>query len=103
MTNKKITAAITSVGHFLPEYRLTNKMLEGIVDTNDEWIVTRTGIRERRIAKDSEAISDLAIPAARRAVEMAGGDLATIELVIVANYWPDTDDPTPEVAERFGR
>ena len=48
----KITAAITAVGKYLPEYRLTNKILETMVDTNDEWIVSRTGIKERRILKE---------------------------------------------------
>ena len=48
----KITAAITAVGKYLPEYRLTNKILETMVETNDEWIVSRTGIKERRILKE---------------------------------------------------
>ncbi len=50
----KITAAITAVGKYVPEYILTNKELETIVDTNDEWITTRTGIKERRILKEEE-------------------------------------------------
>ena len=61
----KITAAITAVGKYVPEYVLTNKILETMVDTNDEWITTRTGIKERRILKDPEkGTSYLAIQAA---------------------------------------
>jgi 3-oxoacyl-[acyl-carrier-protein] synthase-3 len=66
----KITAAITAVGGYVPEYRLTNKELEKIVDTNDEWIRTRTGISERRILKGKgKATSDLAIPAVLQILE----------------------------------
>ena len=66
----KITAAITAVGGYVPEYRLTNKELEKIVDTNDEWIRTRTGITERRILKGPQkASSDLAIPAVMQILE----------------------------------
>ena len=60
----KTTAAITAVGGYVPEYRLTNKELESIVDTTDEWIRTRTGIEERRILKgEGKASSDMAVPA----------------------------------------
>ena len=62
----KITAAITAVGKYVPDYALTNKELETLVDTNDEWIYTRTGIKERRILKDADkATSYLAIQAAK--------------------------------------
>ena len=61
---KKITAAITSVGGYVPEYRLTNAILETMIDTNDEWIKTRTGVEERRILKgEGLATSDMCAPA----------------------------------------
>ena len=61
----KVTAAITAVGKYVPEYILTNKELETMVDTNDEWITTRTGIKERRILKDEgKGTSYLAIKSA---------------------------------------
>ena len=61
----------------MPERVLTNDDLSKLVDTNDEWIVERTGIRERRIAADDEALTDICLPAARRALEMAGVDPAS--------------------------
>ena len=64
--------SITGLGCHVPERVLGNDELSTIVDTNDEWIVERTGIRERRIAADDEALTDLCLPAARRALEMAG-------------------------------
>ncbi len=80
---------ITGIGVQVPEKVLTNADLERMVDTSDEWIVERTGIRERRIARDDEAASDLAIPAARQALERAGVDAADLDLVIVATSTPD--------------
>ena len=65
-------AKITSVSHYLPERRVTNKDLERIVDTSDEWIVERTGIRERRIADKGQATSDLGAAAAKRLLEKRG-------------------------------
>ena len=66
----KLTAAITAVGKYLPEYILTNKELETYVDTNDEWITTRTGIKERRILKDPEkATSDIGVEAINKLFE----------------------------------
>ncbi|WP_299333020.1 beta-ketoacyl-ACP synthase III [uncultured Psychroserpens sp.] len=86
----KITAAITGVGAYLPEYRLTNKILESMVDTNDEWITTRTGIKERRILKeDGKGTSYLAIKAAQDLINKKGIDPKDIELVIVATATPD--------------
>lgn len=86
----KITAAITAVGAYVPEYVLTNKMLENMVDTNDEWITTRTGIKERRILKDEgKGTSYLAIKAAQDLINKKGIDPKTIELVIVATATPD--------------
>lgn len=86
----KITAAITGVGAYLPEYRLTNQILETMVDTNDEWITTRTGIKERRILKEvGKGTSFLAINAAKDLINKKGIDPKDIELVIVATATPD--------------
>ncbi|MDG5491020.1 beta-ketoacyl-ACP synthase III [Psychroserpens sp. SPM9] len=86
----KITAAITGVGAYLPEYRLTNQILETMVDTNDEWITTRTGIKERRILKEEgKGTSHLAIKAAQDLINKKGIDPKAIELVIVATATPD--------------
>ncbi len=84
------SAAITAVGHFLPEYRLTNAELETIVDTNDEWIRTRTGISERRILKDpTKATSYMATKAAEELLEKRGITAEEIDLIIVATVTPD--------------
>lgn len=86
----KITAAITAVGAYVPEDVLTNKMLEEMVDTNDEWIFSRTGIRERRILKDPEkGTSFLAIKAAEDLLKKSGVDPLEIDMVIVATVSPD--------------
>jgi 3-oxoacyl-[acyl-carrier-protein] synthase-3 len=86
----KITAAITSVGAYVPDYVLTNKILETMVDTNDEWITTRTGIKERRILKEEGAgTSYLAIKAAEDLIAKKNLDPKEIEMVIVATATPD--------------
>ena len=86
----KITAAITAVGAYVPEYKLTNKELEGLVDTNDEWITSRTGIKERRILKDdAKATSYLAIKAAQDLIAKRNLDPAEIDMVIVGTATPD--------------
>ena len=86
----KITAAITAVGKYVPEYVLTNKILETMVDTNDDWITTRTGIKERRILKDPEkGTSYLAIQAAKDLLKKADLDPLEIDLVIMATATPD--------------
>jgi len=86
----KISAAITAVGAFVPEYRLTNQILETMVDTNDEWITSRTGIKERRILKDeNKGTSHLAIKAAENLIERAGINPEDIDMVIVATATPD--------------
>jgi 3-oxoacyl-[acyl-carrier-protein] synthase-3 len=77
----------------VPEKVLTNQDLERLVATSDEWILSRTGIRERRIAADHEALSDFAVPAARRALEMAGVDGEEVELVICGTVCPDMPFP----------
>jgi len=93
MTNP-IRAAILGTGAFAPEKKLTNADLEKMVDTSDEWIVTRTGIRERRIADDSMASSDMALPAARQALQRAGLTPDEIDLIIVATISPDMNFPS---------
>lgn len=86
----KISAAITAVGAYVPEYVLTNQILETLVDTNDEWITTRTGIKERRILKDEgKGTSFLAIKAAKDLINKKGLNPEEIELVIVATATPD--------------
>ncbi|MEN8815961.1 MAG: beta-ketoacyl-ACP synthase III [Nonlabens sp.] len=85
-----IKAAITAVGAFTPEYKLTNAILETMVDTNDEWITSRTGIKERRILKDKDkGASYLAIQAALDLISSAKLDPTTIDLVLVATVTPD--------------
>ncbi len=87
---KKITAAITAIGKYTPDYRLTNKELETIVDTNDEWITTRTGIKERRILKgDNLGTSFMAIKAAENLLEKSKINPEEIDMVIVATATPD--------------
>jgi 3-oxoacyl-[acyl-carrier-protein] synthase III len=86
----KITAAITAVGGYVPEYVLTNKELEKMVDTNDEWITTRTGIKERRILKgEGKGTSDLAAPAVLELCRKKGIDPLEIELLICCTTTPD--------------
>ena len=86
----KLTAAITAVGKYLPEHVLTNDMLSKMVETNDEWITTRTGIKERRILKeDGKGTSFMAINAANDLIEKKNLDPKEIELVIVATATPD--------------
>jgi 3-oxoacyl-[acyl-carrier-protein] synthase-3 len=82
-------ATIAGTGMHVPERVLTNQDLEKMVDTSDEWIFERTGIRERRIAAEDEASSDLAAAASRRALEMAKLDAADIDQIIVATTTPD--------------
>jgi 3-oxoacyl-[acyl-carrier-protein] synthase-3 len=85
-----IKAAITSLGAYLPEYKLTNQVLEGMVDTTDEWITTRTGIKERRILREKgKGVSFMGIAAAREAIEKRGIDPKEIEVVIFCTVTPD--------------
>jgi 3-oxoacyl-[acyl-carrier-protein] synthase-3 len=87
----KVTAAITAIGSYVPEFVLSNKVLETLVDTNDEWITSRTGIKERRILKEEEGqgTSFLAIKAAQNLIDKAKLDPKEIDLVIVATATPD--------------
>ncbi len=82
-------AAISGLGAYLPEKVLTNFDLEKIVETTDEWIRTRTGIRERHIAAPHQSSSDLALPAAQEAIQNAGLTVKDIDLIIVATISPD--------------
>jgi len=85
---------ISSLGIYVPPRILTNADLEKMVETSDEWIVTRTGIRERHIADDSQATSDLCLEAARRALEQASLTVEDIDLILVATSSPDTLFPS---------
>ncbi|MCG7500390.1 ketoacyl-ACP synthase III [Tenacibaculum sp. Mcav3-52] len=86
----KITAAITAVGKYIPEHALTNKELETMVDTNDEWITTRTGIKERRILKgEGLGTSFMAIKAAEDLLQKSNTNPEDIDMVIVATATPD--------------
>jgi 3-oxoacyl-[acyl-carrier-protein] synthase-3 len=86
--------SITGLGAYAPERVLTNDELSTIVDTNDEWIMERTGIRERRIAAPEQALTDLALPAARAALEQAGVEAKDIDLLVCATVTPDMMFPT---------
>lgn len=92
--SQKIYAAITGVGHYAPEKVLTNEDLEKMVDTSDEWIRTRTGIRERRIAAEGEFTSHMGTAAARRALDMAGLAPEKVEAIYVATCTPDMIFPS---------
>lgn len=87
------TCSVTGVGSYVPSRILTNADLEKMVETSNEWILTRTGIRERRIAADDEFTSDMAVLAANRAMEMAGVTADQIDLIIVATITPDMPFP----------
>jgi 3-oxoacyl-[acyl-carrier-protein] synthase III len=88
--NKKITAAITAVGGYVPEDKLTNSDLEKMVDTNDEWIRIRTGVEERRILKgEGKATSDMVVPAVKQLCEKRGIDPLEIDCLIVATVTAD--------------
>jgi 3-oxoacyl-[acyl-carrier-protein] synthase-3 len=84
-----LAVGITGLGAYAPERVLTNADLESMVETSDEWIVTRTGIRQRHIAAPEQAASDLALPAARDALEQAGVRADEVDLVVVATATPD--------------
>lgn len=89
-----MNVGIIGAGKYVPEKILSNKDLEQMVDTNDEWITTRTGIKERRIASNEEATSDLALKAAEAALKSAGLTGSDIDLIIVATITPDMAFPS---------
>ena len=86
-------AAITAIQGWAPDYVLTNAELEEMVDTNDEWIMTRTGIKERRLAARNQATSDLGYEAALPALEAAGIKAKDLDLIVVATCTPDAPMP----------
>lgn len=90
----KIRTGILGVGKYLPKQILTNADLERMVDTTDEWITTRTGIKQRRMASDNEVTSDLAVKAAKGALADAGLEASDIDLIIVATITPDMFFPS---------
>ena len=101
----KTTAAITAVGGYVPEYRLTNKELESIVDTTDEWIRTRTGIEERRILKgEGKASSDMAVPAIEEILRKKNIAASDIDCIICATVTPDMVFPATAniIADKIG-
>ncbi len=87
------TCSITGIGSYVPEKILTNHELEKMVETSDDWIVSRTGIKQRRIAAKDEFTSDMAVKAAHRAMKMAGITAADLDLIIVATITPDMPFP----------
>ena len=89
-----VRIGITGLGTHVPERVLTNDELAQYVDTSDEWILERTGIRERRLAAEDEALTDIALPAAQEALEDAGVDGRDIDLLICATVTPDMMFPT---------
>jgi 3-oxoacyl-[acyl-carrier-protein] synthase-3 len=99
-----VRVTITGLGAYAPERVITNEELAQMVDTSDEWIVERTGIRERRIAADSQALSDLSLPAVRQALEQAGSDGTDVDLLIVATVTPDMMFPSTSaiLADQLG-
>ena len=102
---QKIHAAITAVNGYVPDYVLTNHELETMVDTNDEWITTRTGIKERRILKgEGLATSDMAVPAVKGLLEKRGIGAEEIELIIFCTSTPDMPFPATAniLADKIG-
>jgi 3-oxoacyl-[acyl-carrier-protein] synthase-3 len=99
-----VEVCIAGTGSYVPEKILTNADLSAMVDTSDEWIFTRTGIKERRIAAADEFTSHMAVKAAERALEQAGLAAADVELIIVATITPDTLTPATAcyVQQRLG-
>jgi 3-oxoacyl-[acyl-carrier-protein] synthase III len=99
-----VAVTITGLGAYAPERVITNDELAQMVDTSDEWIMERTGIRERRVAADSDALSDISLPAAQEALEQAGSDGRDIDLLIVATVTPDMMFPSTSaiLADRLG-
>jgi len=93
-TANRNAISITGLGAYVPERVMTNDELSTMMDTSDEWIRERTGIRERRIAGPGQALSDLCLPAAREALETAGVEGSQIDLIVVATVTPDMAFPS---------
>jgi len=88
-----VRAKISAVGTYVPPKLLTNADLEKMVDTNDQWIVERTGIRERHIVEKGTATSDLAVEAAKKCLAIRGIDASELDAIIVATVTPDMTFP----------
>jgi len=103
-TQNGVRVSITGLGCHVPDRVLTNDELSTMVDTSDEWIIERTGIRERRIAAPEEALSDVCLPAAEQALETAGARAEDVGLLIVATITPDMAFPSTGaiLADRLG-
>jgi 3-oxoacyl-[acyl-carrier-protein] synthase III len=99
-----VHVTITGLGAYVPERVVTNGELSELVDTSDDWIIERTGIRERRIAADSQALTDISLPAARQALEQAGSDGTDVDLLVVATVTPDMMFPSTSaiLADQLG-
>lgn len=99
-----LRSVITGTGSYLPEKILTNEVLAEMVDTSDDWIVQRTGIRQRHIAAEGETTSDLGVAAARNALAAAGRTVDDIDLIVLATSTPDNTFPASAVAiqEKLG-
>lgn len=99
-----LRSVITGTGSYLPEKILTNEVLAEMVDTSDDWIVQRTGIRQRHIAAEGETTSDLGVAAARNALAAAGRTINDIDLIVLATSTPDNTFPASAVAiqEKLG-
>lgn len=101
----KLRAMVTGIHGYVPDYRLTNKELESLVDTNDEWIMSRTGIKERRILKgENQGTSVLGIEAVKGLLEKTGTDPLDVELIICATVTPDMPFPATAniIADKVG-
>ena len=98
---KVLRSVVTGVGGYLPDEIVTNDDLSKIVDTSDEWIIERTGIRQRHRAAEGQAVSDLAVEAARRALAAAGRTPEEVDLIVVATTTPDLTFPaTATIVQR---
>lgn len=95
---KLVRSVVLGVGSYLPEKVMTNAELSEIVETSDEWITQRTGIKQRRIAANGELTSDLAAAAARAALDNAGTSIADIDLIVLATATPDNTFPAAAVS-----
>jgi len=97
-----LRSVVLGCGSYLPSRVLTNAELSRMVDTSDEWITQRTGIRERRIAAKGETTSDMALAAARAALAAAGLDAQSIDLIVLATSTPDNTFPATAVSVQAG-